>query len=102
MCVVSHRVRLLSLLHVILLPFLPLGKGWWWYRFYHVAVSLLSLGYTVPLIYIHHTPLYKNTLQHYAKVLFVVCIPHLSHLPTLNVVKHLLMWIDNALPLALP
>jgi hypothetical protein len=81
-------------------PLFNLDKGCWLYLFYHSIVPLLSLGYT-PHLHASHffTKTYYNII---AKVLFVVCIPHLSHLPTLNIVKHLMIWEDKALPLALP
>jgi hypothetical protein len=62
MCDASLSMQDLSLRHVILLSLLPLDKGFWWYGFYHLCVPFCHSN-TI-LIYVLHTPLYKNTLQH--------------------------------------
>ena len=74
---------------MLVVPFLSLGCA-------VVVTRLHPLSTYIILLYIKT---HYNTME---KVLFVVCIPHLSHLPTLSVVKHLVIWEDKALPLALP
>jgi hypothetical protein len=62
------------------------------------VVPVLSLSRVIVAIWLHLSSIYiilnyvKTHLNTMEKPLFYVHIPHLYRLPTLSVVKHLMMW----------